>query len=215
MRAFLISALPACLIACAHAQSETALTEPQSIPPAEFTLTHELVADVSADRIKSDIESLVGFGTRHTLSDTISDTRGIGAARRWIEAEFKTISEGCKVPLEVVLVSDMISGEPRIPEPVQVVNVVAIQRGTLDPDRMVMMAGDIDSRVSDVMNYTDDSPGANDNASGMAGVLEAARVLCHEHGDPEPSLLLACQLTSFSQTPQFHRPDKTQVAQLL
>ncbi|MBB35326.1 MAG: peptidase M28 [Hirschia sp.] len=181
MRAFLISALPACLIACAHAQSETALTEPQSIPPAEFTLTHELVADVSADRIKSDIESLVGFGTRHTLSDTISDTRGIGAARRWIEAEFKTISEGCKVPLEVVLVSDMISGEPRIPEPVQVVNVVAIQRGTLDPDRMVMMAGDIDSRVSDVMNYTDDSPGANDNASGMAGVLEAARVLCqHE-----------------------------------
>ena len=181
MRAFLISALPACLIACAHAQSETALTEPQSIPPAEFTLTHELVADVSADRIESDIESLVGFGTRHTLSDTISDTRGIGAARRWIEAEFKTISEGCKVPLEVVLVSDMISGEPRIPEPVQVVNVVAIQRGTLDPDRMVMMAGDIDSRVSDVMNYTDDSPGANDNASGMAGVLEAARVLCqHE-----------------------------------
>ena len=150
-------------------------------PPAGFQPTHTMVAEVSADRIEADIRKLVGFGTRHTLSDTVSDTRGIGAARRWIKSEFETISEGCKVPLEVITVSDTVQGENRIPDPVEVVNVIAIQRGSLDPDRMVMMSGDIDSRVSDVMNFTADSPGANDNASGMAGVMEAARVLCrHE-----------------------------------
>jgi Zn-dependent M28 family amino/carboxypeptidase len=73
--------------------------------------------------------------------------------------------------------SDVISGEKRIPDPVEVKSVIAIQRGTTDPDRYVIMSGDIDSRVSDVMDYTSDAPGANDNASGVAGTLEAARVL--------------------------------------
>jgi hypothetical protein len=74
-------------------------------------------------------------------------------------------------------ISDTISGERRIPDPVEVVSVIAIQRGTLDPNRYVMMSGDIDSRITDPMNFTDASPGANDNASGMAGTIEAARVL--------------------------------------
>jgi peptidase M28-like protein len=140
-------------------------------------IRHDLVADVSANRIEADIRKLVGFGTRHTMSETESDTRGIGAARRWIADEFKRISSECGGCLEVVIVGDVVSGERRIPEPVEVVSVVAIQRGTLDPDRMVMMSGDIDSRVSDGMDSTSDSPGANDNASGMAGTIEAARVL--------------------------------------
>ncbi|MAK63088.1 MAG: peptidase M28 [Ponticaulis sp.] len=153
----------------------------QTAPPAEFLKTHDFVAAVSAKRIQADIEKLVSFGTRHTLSETESETRGIGAARRWIQAEFESISEGCKVPLEVTTVSSMVGGFGRIPEPAEVVNVLAIQRGSLDPERIVIMSGDIDSRVTDVMNATDDSPGANDNASGMAGVIEAARVLCqHE-----------------------------------
>ena len=138
---------------------------------------HTLAAAVSAERIETDIRKLVSFGTRHTLSETESDTRGIGAARRWIEAEFRRISEDCGGCLEVITVSDVISGVRRIPEPTEVLSVLAIQRGTLDPDRMVMMSGDIDSRVSDPMNGTSDSPGANDNASGMAGAIEAARVL--------------------------------------
>lgn len=141
------------------------------------TLLHRLQGEVSADRIKADIERLVGFGTRHTLSETQSDTRGIGAARRWIKSEFESISAECGGCLEVITVSDFVEGEDRIPERTEVVNVIAIQRGRLDPDRMVMMSGDIDSRVSDPLNGTSDSPGANDNASGMAGVLEAARVL--------------------------------------
>ena len=140
-------------------------------------IRHQLAADVSADRLQADIEKLVSFGTRHTLSETRSDTRGIGAARRWIEAEFRRISADCGGCLEVITVSDVIEGESRIPEPTEVVSVLAIQRGSLDPNRMVMMSGDIDSRVSDPMDGTSDSPGANDNASGMAGAIEAARVL--------------------------------------
>jgi hypothetical protein len=140
-------------------------------------IRHDLVADVSADRIEADIRELVGFGTRHTLSETESDTRGIGAARRWIADEFRRISKECGNCLEVLVVGDVISGERRIPEPTEVVSVLAVQRGTLDADRMVMMSGDIDSRVSDPLDSTSDSPGANDNASGMAGVIEAARVL--------------------------------------
>jgi hypothetical protein len=140
-------------------------------------IRHLLAADVSAERIGRDIEKLVAFGTRHTLSETGSDTRGIGAARRWIEREFNNISAACGGCLEVITVSDVVSGEPRIPEPTEVVSVIAIQRGTLDPERVVMMSGDIDSRVSDPLDGTSDSPGANDNASGLAGTLEAARVL--------------------------------------
>lgn len=144
---------------------------------ADIALLHELVTDTSPERIETDIRKLVSFGTRHTLSDTMSDTRGIGAARRWIYAEFEKISKECGGCLEVMYVSDTISGETRIPNPTEVVSVVAIQRGRRDPDRMVVMSGDIDSRVTDPMDATSDSPGANDNASGMAGVLEAARVL--------------------------------------
>lgn len=138
---------------------------------------HEIAGAMQADRIESDIQTLVDFGTRHTLSETESDTRGIGAARRWIYAEFERISEACGGCLEVMYVSDTISGEERIPDPVEVKSVIAVQRGKTDPNRYVMMSGDIDSRVSDVMDYTSDAPGANDNASGVAGALEAARVL--------------------------------------
>lgn len=138
---------------------------------------HKIGIAPSAERIERDIQTLVDFGTRHTLSDTVSSTRGIGAARRWIKAEFERISVDCGGCLEVFYVSDVISGQRRIPDPVNVVNVVAIQRGTTDPNRFVMMSGDIDSRVSDPLDGVSDSPGANDNASGMAGAIEAARVL--------------------------------------
>ena len=138
---------------------------------------HDINKAVSAANIKKDIKKLVSFGTRHTLSETKSDTRGIGAARRWIKAEFEVISKACGGCLEVYYQSDVISGEKRIPNSTEVVSVIAIQRGQTDPNRYVMMSGDIDSRITDVMNFTDDAPGANDNASGLAGTLEAARVL--------------------------------------
>ena len=147
------------------------------------TILHELQAETSADQIERDIRTLVDFGTRHTLSDTDSETRGIGAARRWVKAEFEAISRDCRGCLEVLVISDFVEGEPRIPNRTEVVSIVALQRGRRDPNRVVMMSGDIDSRVSDPLDGTSDSPGANDNASGLAGVIEAARVLSKRQFD--------------------------------
>tara|TARA_R110000868_G_scaffold252973_4_gene509686 strand:- start:1677 stop:3011 length:1335 start_codon:yes stop_codon:yes gene_type:complete len=140
---------------------------------------YDIIEAISADRIEKDVQTLVNFGTRNTFSDTISDTRGIGAARRWIKSEFDTISKNCNDCLNVFYQKDFVSkeGNNRVPHDAWVVNVVAIQKGTKYPNRYVIMSGDIDSRASNTMNFTIDAPGANDNASGMAGTIEAARVL--------------------------------------
>ena len=140
---------------------------------------YDIIDAVSAKRIEKGIRTLAGFGTRNTFSDTISETRGIGAARRWIKAEFDKISEDCNDCLEVFYQKDLVTPKDgsRVPHDAWVVNVVAVQKGTRYPDRYIIMSGDIDSRASDAMDYKTDAPGANDNASGMAGTLEAARVL--------------------------------------
>ncbi len=171
MRRHVVFGLSACLVPAALSAAMPAT------PPATQPVLYAIGTAPSAARIQADVRTLVGFGTRHTLSETKSDSRGIGAARRWIHAEFERISGQCGGCLEVIDVAGVVSGEPRIPTPVEVVNVIAIQRGDSDPGRYVIMSGDIDSRVSDVMDSTSDSPGANDNASGVAGVLEAARIL--------------------------------------
>jgi len=150
----------------------------QAIP--QLDLRHyEIIKDVSANRIESDIRKLVSFGTRHTLSDTISKTTGIGAARRWIKSEFDKISNDCGGCLAVSYQRTLVKGDEktRIHIDTWVVNVVAIQKGTKYPNRYIIMSADIDSRVSDPRNFSSDSPGANDNASGMAGTIEVARVL--------------------------------------
>jgi len=165
--------LSASILAACSAQAHTTDTN----PPSEVQDIYNIAIEASPERIRDDIQTLVDFGTRHTLSETKSETRGIGAARRWIFAEFEKISKECGGCLEVIYVSDTISGERRIPDPTDVVSVLAIQKGTTDPNRYVMMSGDIDSRVTDPLDGTSDSPGANDNASGMAGTIEAARIL--------------------------------------
>ncbi len=139
---------------------------------------YEIVESVSASQIYSDIETLANFGTRHTLSDTVSASRGIGAARRWIKKSFDQINEACNECLEVFEQKNYFEADGRrLTRGVWINNIVAIQRGTEHPNRYVIMSGDIDSRVSDPNNFSSNSPGANDNASGMAGVLEAARIL--------------------------------------
>ena len=140
---------------------------------------YSIIDQVSATRIEQDITSLVNFGTRHTLSDTLSNKTGIGAARRWIKKSFENTSANCGDCLEVFYQGNMVKKgtNGRIVKDVNIVNVVAIQRGTKNPNKFIIMSGDIDSRVSDPTDYTSISPGANDNASGMAGTLEAARVL--------------------------------------
>lgn len=148
-------------------------------PPKSDQNIYDIIESVSPERIEDDIRALANFGTRHTLSDTISQTRGIGAARRWIKDQFDAISTACRGCLEVNYHKGLVkAGESRrIPNDTWIVNVMAIKRGTRYPNRFIIMSGDIDSRVSDPLNGTSDSPGANDNASGMAGVMEAARVL--------------------------------------
>ena len=140
---------------------------------------YDIIDNVSADRIKSDIKTLTEFGTRNTFSDTISNTRGIGAARRWIKSEFETISKDCNNCINVFYQKDLVTkkGNNRVPHDAWIVNVVAVQKGTKYPNRYIIMSGDIDSRNSNGSDFTNDAPGANDNASGMAGTIEAARVL--------------------------------------
>ena len=137
-----------------------------------------IISDISKERIKDDIVTLANFGTRHTLSDTVSNERGIGAARRWIKKTFESISEDCNNCLEVFDQKNYFKkNNLRLIKDVWINNVVAIQRGSKYPNRYILMSGDIDSRVSDPNDFISDSPGANDNASGMAGTIEAARVL--------------------------------------
>lgn len=140
---------------------------------------YDIIEAVSAERIKSDVKTLTEFGTRNTFSDTISNTQGIGAARRWIKSEFETISKACDNCMEVFYQKDFVTKKEniRVPHDAWIVNVLAVQKGTKYPNRYVIMSGDIDSRASDTMDFTTDAPGANDNASGMAGTIEAARVL--------------------------------------
>ena len=144
----------------------------------ENKVIYDIINEISSERIEKDVNKLVSFGTRHTLSDTISKTRGIGAARRWIKSTFEEISIKCDNCLEVTYQKNYFpKNTMRLIKNVWINNVLAIQRGTKYPDKYIIMSGDIDSRVSDPNDFNSDSPGANDNASGMAGVIEVSRVL--------------------------------------
>ena len=133
-------------------------------------------SQVSADSLHNYVARLVSFGTRSTLSTQTDPKRGIGAAVDWGADTFRAMSKKCGGCLNVVLPEKMVEG-PRIPKPVRLRDVVAIQKGTERPNDVVIIQGHIDSRVSDVMNATSDAPGANDDGSGSAVALEAARVM--------------------------------------
>lgn len=135
----------------------------------------------SATRLRGDVTALVGFGTRHTLSSTTDPKRGIGAARNWMAAQLTAIGKGCGGCIRVERISRRFTG-PRAPDGVMVEDVLGIQPGR-DPNRVIIVGGHIDSRVTDVMDATHDAPGANDDASGVALVLETARLLSKRRFD--------------------------------
>ncbi len=166
--------LPCALLALACVPAVAATSLPAV--PREQPSLHALADAPSQVELRMTITRLVGFGTRHTLSDTKSDTRGIGAARRWVKSRFEAISKDCGGCIEVVTPSQVFTGK-RTPKPTEVMDVVAIKRGSTDPDRVIVITGHLDSRVSDVMDSTSDAPGANDDASGVAALIEAARLL--------------------------------------
>jgi hypothetical protein len=158
-----------------HAQDAPQLT---ADPKIAATLK-----DVSAEHVKANIEKLVSFGTRLTLSaqdpTSISAGRGIGAAREWIRSEFERHSKDCGGCLEVRTDSFTEAPADRIPQPTQITNVYAVLKGS-DPEgskRIVLVTGHYDSRNSDTFDAKGDAPGANDDASGTAVSLECARVL--------------------------------------
>ena len=147
-------------------------------PPARHKLLQDIAAQISPAELQTTIEKLVGFGTRHTLSDARSTTRGIGAAREWVKQRFAQIGRDCGGCLDVETPAKTFTGD-RLPAPTVIADVLAIQRGTSDPGRVIVISGHIDSRVTDVMNATNDAPGADDDGSGTAAVIESARVLSH------------------------------------
>ncbi|MEP6822288.1 MAG: M28 family metallopeptidase [Chthoniobacterales bacterium] len=162
--------------------AKAALAEAPPKPDEEITTT---LTEISPKNIEATIRKLVTFGTRHTLSETESETHGIGAARRWIRSEFERYSKENGGRLEVTMDEFTQPPGPRNPQPVQVVNVVATLPGSQPEarDRIYVVSGHYDSRVTDVMNATADAPGANDDASGVAAVMEIARVMSKRKWD--------------------------------
>jgi hypothetical protein len=138
-----------------------------------------MVREVSGDSLRATIERLVAFGTRHTLSTSDGGTRGIGAARKWVLANFNEWGKQSGGRLTAFI--DTVTVPPdgkRIDVPVLLGNVIATLKGTdPDDDRVYVVSGHLDSRVTDIMNRTADAPGADDDGSGTAAVMECARVM--------------------------------------
>ena len=138
--------------------------------PGPEDIVAEHARSVDQAELRRSVEALVAFGTRHTLSSQTEPKRGIGAALNWAERRFKSFGLPTEQPC------DTVTGR-RVPTPTRVCNMIAIQRGTERPNDVVIITGHIDSRVSDPMDAVKDAPGANDDGSGTAAVIEAARVL--------------------------------------
>ena len=139
-------------------------------PPSTDARLRQIVAPVRGAKMKQTVATLVSFGTRHTLSSHTDPRRGIGAALTWTKGQFESFGLSTVKPCET------FTGA-RVPQPTPVCDMVAVQLGTERPNDVVIITGHIDSRVTDVMNATSDAPGANDDGSGTAAVIEAARVL--------------------------------------
>ncbi len=147
----------------------------QSIKQNQTVL--KIIKEISADSIKRNIEKLVSFHTRHSLSDTLHPNRGIGAARRWIKSELERYAEQSGGRLKVEFDEFIAPAGPRIPKPVKMVNVVAVLPGKIYKDKVYIVSAHYDSRVGDALDSTSFAPGANDDGSGTSAVLELARVL--------------------------------------
>lgn len=138
-----------------------------------------MVKSVNADSLKSYITKMVSFGTRNTLSDQKSKKNGIGAARNWVVSKFDQFAKQSDGRLSAFLDTTTIKADgKRVDVPTLLGNAVAVLKGTDANDKRVfVVSGHLDSRVTDVMNRTSDAPGANDDGSGVAGVIEAARIM--------------------------------------
>ena len=139
----------------------------------------KMIAEIKAENLENTVKKLVSFGTRHTLSDTKSKTRGIGAAQQWVKSEFEKYAAESNGRLTATIDYFTIKADGRrIAQDSQLGNVMATLKGT-DPndDRVLIISGHLDSRVTDVMDAKSDAPGANDDGSGVAAMMELAKIM--------------------------------------
>ena len=164
------------LVSCQNQQEKTNLA--QNNPKVARDVIAKMVDAISSDSIEATVKHLVAFGTRHSLSDTVSDSRGIGAARRWVVGELARHAKTANGRMDAFLDPFVVEKSRRIPNTVTMKNAMAVLKGTDPSDhRVLVISGHLDSRGSDVMNDTIDAPGADDDASGVALVMELARVM--------------------------------------
>src|SRR5215470_2702344 len=176
-RAFLsASAVTAAAVPFLTGTARAAATGPALVTqPPDNELRH-LVNQIDPGRIQAVIEKLVSFGTRHTASSQDDPVRGIGAATNWVYEQmqgFAAASGGNMTVQKQTFVQPVSS---RIPVPTTITNVIATLKGTASPERFYVVTGHLDSRVTDVLDFTSDAPGADDDGSGVAVVLELARL---------------------------------------
>jgi Zn-dependent M28 family amino/carboxypeptidase len=191
-RTFLTATVAAGGAALAGVPAVGAAEEGTSKPPLSQQPDRELRAILRAvdpERIEAIVRKLVSFGTRHTLSTQDDPNRGIGAARDWIFAEMQKYAAASEGRMTVELQSYIQPPADRIPVPTRITNVMVTLRGSVTPERVYVISGHYDSRVTDVMNATADAPGADDDASGVAVSMELARVLATQA--PKSTIVLA------------------------
>src|SRR5689334_10595596 len=176
--AFFAALCAAALATAASMALATAGAKHHQGPPVSPEVRH-MVSDVSADNIEHSIKTLAAFGTRHTLSSQTDPTRGIGAATNWVYDQFSQYAAASHGRLTVEKQTFIQPPGPRNPNPVSVTNVIATLHGAQpeSADRTYVVSGHLDSRCTDVLDFTCDAPGADDDASGVAAVLELARVM--------------------------------------
>ena len=184
------STLLAAAIVCALSLSAQAAPAAPTAQTAPDSARHQpqidkIVADISPQRIEAYVRKLAAFQTRHTMSDTVSDKVGIGAARRWIKAELERCGAQAGGRLQVAFDSHITPVSARISKPTEIVNVVATLPGAqaASKDRIYVVSGHYDSRNTEIMDASGVAPGANDDASGTAAVMEMACVMARHQFD--------------------------------
>ncbi|KAF2793459.1 putative zinc metalloprotease [Melanomma pulvis-pyrius CBS 109.77] len=173
---------------CANAAWPPSEVGVELVPQAPDDELKEMLNAVDSVRIEAIIEKLVSFGTRHTLSTQNDTKRGIGAARDWIASEMRNYAEQSEGRMTITVPGYIQGIASRIPFPTKISNVLATIKGSVDPSRVYVITGHYDSRVTNVLDYTSDAPGANDDASGTALVMELARILAK--AKPKATIIL-------------------------
>jgi hypothetical protein len=159
------------------ASAATAATRPSSLPRRRHSKeVRDLIRQIDPNRIQATIQRLVDFGTRHTASSQTDPVRGIGAATAWVFQQMQAFAATSSGNMTVQKQTFTQPVSNRIPVPTQITNVIATLQGTASPERFYVVTGHLDSRVTDVLDFTSDAPGADDDASGVAVVLELARI---------------------------------------